>query len=248
MSDFCGQNISDSYTNILNIGSGPGNCCLPASPSRCNVTDSTGLVSSLELGRSGAGICSKGPIYGDSFIQISGNGTIGGTLNAGITTLSQLTVTSNATVNVDASINGNLTVKADKLSVTSTCTKTSNNTCIGGTLNVCGNTAVDGCITATADIIAYSTSDKKFKDNLNKICNTKNIVNGLNGYSFEWNEQSGREGKDLGLIAQDVKEVLPEIVHTRDDGSLAVDYLKIIPVLVEEVKRLSAEVEQLKSI
>jgi len=247
MANFSGQNIHQSYTNILNIGSGTGNCLLPASPDRCQVTDSSGIPSSLCLGGVGSGIRSCGPI--ESTGNISGvNGCFTGTLNAGGSTLSSLTVANatvlNSTADISAgvTIGGTLAVAGTNLQVTGSCTKTDNNTCIGGNLEV------TGCITAAADIIAYSTSDKKFKDNLNKICNTKNIVSGLNGYSFEWNEQSGREGKDLGLIAQDVKEVLPEIVHTRDNGSLAVDYPKLIPVLIEEVKRLSDEVEKLKSI
>jgi hypothetical protein len=49
-------------------------------------------------------------------------------------------------------------------------------------------------------------------------------------------------------MAQDVQEVLPSIVKQRDNGYLAVDYIKLIPVLIEEVKRLNAEVEKLKSI
>ena len=80
------------------------------------------------------------------------------------------------------------------------------------------------------------------------LINTKDILNGLTGYSFKWNETSGREGNDLGVIAQDVKEVLPQIVQEREDGYLAVDYPKLIPVLIEEVKRLSDEVDKLKSI
>ena len=48
-------------------------------------------------------------------------------------------------------------------------------------------------------------------------------------------------------MAQDAAEVVPEIVHKRDDGYLAVDYIKLIPVLIEEVNRLSSEIEKLKS-
>lgn len=245
MANFSGQNIHQSYTNILNIGSGPGNCTLPSAPNRCQITDSAGTASSLFIGAAGAGIKSCGPVISTGNLTAA-NGTFSGSLGGGATTLTTLTVSNDTTLNgtaamaCDVTVGGNLTVAGTKLQVTSSCTKTANNTCIGGNLNVTGG------ITAGADVIAYSTSDKKFKSNLNKICNTKDIVNGLNGYSFEWNEESGREGKDLGLIAQDVKEVLPEIVHTRDNGSLAVDYPKIIPVLVEEVKRLSKEIEELK--
>ena len=249
MSNFSGQNICESYTNILNIGSGPGNCILPAS-GKCIVTDSSGVNSSLCIARSGNGICVTGPIDGSSNLNIGGNACITGSLNAGNTTIGTTSITSCATVNTTLTVNDSLFVGsgADKLCVTNACTKTCNSTEIGGTLTVCGDTAVTGCITATQDIIAYSSSDKRFKDDLNKICNTKDILNSLTGYSFKWNETSGREGNDLGIIAQDVKKVLPEIVQERDNGYLAVDYIKLIPVLIEEVKRLNNEVEKLKSI
>lgn len=248
MSNFSGQNICATYTNILNIGSDPGkNCSLPAS-GKCLITDSSGIVSSLSIGRSGNGISVTGPIDGSSNLNIGGNASITGSLNAGNTTIGTTSITSCATVNTTLTVNDSLFVGsvADKLCVTNACTCTCNSTEIGGTLTVGGDTAVTGCITATQDVIAYYSSDKRLKNNLNTICNTQSIVNSLTGYSFDWNEESGREGHDLGVIAQDVQEVLPDIVHERDNGYLAVDYIKLIPVLIEEVKRLNNEVEKLK--
>lgn len=244
MATFQGANICDTYKSILNIG--PANTTLTTS--RVNVTDSAGTASSIDIGQQGQGICVHGNVLTSASVNAGGCICTGGSLQSlGATILGAATISGATCSCGDLTVHtNNLTVGSTKLRVTSTDLCTSNNTTIDGTLTVCGNTAVTGQITASEDIIAYSSSDKKFKDNLNKICNTKNIVNGLNGYSFDWNEQSGREGKDLGLIAQDVKEVLPEIVHTRDDGSLAVDYPKIIPVLIEEVKRLGKEIEELK--
>ena len=247
MSNFSGQNICASYTNILNIGSGPGNCCLPSS-GKCLITDSSGVNSSLSIGRSGNGICVTGAIDGSNNLNIGGNACITGSLNAGNTTIGNTSINGCASVNSTLTVNDNLFVGtgADKLCVTNACTSTCNSTEIGGTLTVGGDTAVTGCITATQDVIAYYSSDKRLKNNLNTICNTQSIVNSLTGYSFDWNEESGREGHDLGVIAQDVQEVLPDIVHERDNGYLAVDYIKLIPVLIEEVKRLNNEVEKLK--
>ena len=247
MSNFSGQNICASYTNILNIGTGTGNCILPSS-GRSIVTDSSGVNSSLSIGRSGSGICVTGAIDGNNNLNIGGNAVITGSLNAGNTTIGTTSITSCATVNNTLTVNDSLFVGsgADKLCVTDACTKTCNNMRIDGTLSVGGDTAVTGCITATQDVIAYYSSDKRLKNNLNTICNTQSIVNSLTGYSFDWNEESGREGHDLGVIAQDVQEVLPDIVHERDNGYLAVDYIKLIPVLIEEVKRLNNEVEKLK--
>lgn len=243
MGNFCGQNISATYKSILNIGD--ANAVLP-STGRCIITDSTSTPSALAIGRSGNGICVTGEIITGNDITAGGNGSITGSLNAGVTTLASATVTNSAAVGGALTVTGNLAVQTNKLYVDGTDTCTTNNVIIGGTLTVGSNTAVTGCITATQDIIAYSSSDKRFKDDLNKICNTKDILNGLTGYSFKWNETSGREGNDLGIIAQDVKKVLPEIVQEREDGYLAVDYPKLIPVLIEEVKRLSEEIEELK--
>ena len=110
-----------------------------------------------------------------------------------------------------------------------------------------GNIIAAGSITASGDVVAFSSSDKKLKDNLNKINDSENIINSLTGYTFDWNDKSDREGSDIGVIAQDVKKVLPTIVNERDDGYLAVDYIKLIPVLIEEVKRLNSEINELKN-
>lgn len=250
MATFNGQLISETYKNILNIGSVAGcNCTLPASPGLCNITDSAGTSSSISIGASSAGMCITGPINGTGSLDVTCCAEIGGSLSSGAATINgNANVTGSIIGTVDLTIGGNVAVQTDKLHVTDACTCTTNNTCIAGTLGVGGNTAVAGCITATQDIIAFSSSDRRFKDDLNKICNTKDILSGLTGYSFKWNETSGREGTDLGVIAQDVKEVLPQIVQEREDGYLAVDYPKLIPVLIEEVKRLSDEVDKLKSI
>jgi hypothetical protein len=103
-----------------------------------------------------------------------------------------------------------------------------------------------GVIRGDADIIAFYSSDKRLKDNITKITDTNSIINGLTGYKFEWKENADRQGVDMGVIAQDVKEVLPEIVHERKDGYLAIDYVKLIPVLIEEVKSLNNRIKALE--
>ena len=95
-----------------------------------------------------------------------------------------------------------------------------------------------GSIKASGDIIAYCTSDKNLKNNIIKIGNSEEIINSISGYCYEWNEKTTRDGKQVGLIAQEVEKVIPTAVCTREDGTKALDYIQIIPVLVEEVKRL----------
>ena len=59
-------------------------------------------------------------------------------------------------------------------------------------------------------------------------------------------EVHSHEGHDIGVIAQEIEEVLPEIVATRDNGYKAVYYEKLVPLLIEAVKELKAEVDELK--
>ena len=104
-----------------------------------------------------------------------------------------------------------------------------------------------GNISATADVIAYASSDKRLKDNLKPIENSLDKVSKLSGYEFDWNDkQEIYQGKDVGVVAQEVEEVMPEIVTTRDNGYKAVKYEKLVPLLIESIKELKAEIEELK--
>ena len=104
-----------------------------------------------------------------------------------------------------------------------------------------------GTIRAAGDIIAFSSSDERLKENITCISDSNNIINSLNGYCFDWNDKSDREGSSTGLIAQEVQKVLPNAVCERDNGYLAVDYIQLIPVMVEELKRLNKIVSKLES-
>jgi len=105
-----------------------------------------------------------------------------------------------------------------------------------------------GNVDATADVIAYSSSDKRLKDNLKPISNSLEKLQKLTGYEFDWNDkQDTYEGHDVGVVAQEVEEVLPEVVATRDSGYKAVKYEKMIPLLIESIKELKEEINGLKN-
>lgn len=74
------------------------------------------------------------------------------------------------------------------------------------------------------------------------------LVRRLRGVSFEWRENavSGHAGADLGVIAQEVEEVFPELVRTSPDGYKTVNYLGLIAPLIEALKELDARVEALE--
>jgi len=112
---------------------------------------------------------------------------------------------------------------------------------------------ITGAITATGDITAFQTSDKTLKENISNIENPLDKISKLNGVYYNWTSEAqekhdhfGKE-KEVGVIAQDVEEVLPEIVATREDGTKAVKYDRICALLIEAVKDLKKEIEELKS-
>lgn len=113
------------------------------------------------------------------------------------------------------------------------------------------NPAIQGSLTATADITAYYSSDKRLKDNIQNINDAAEKVKQIGGYTFEWKEGiegiTTKKGEDVGIIAQEIEEVLPQLVHTREDGYKGVDYPKIVALLVECNKELIARLELLES-
>lgn len=112
--------------------------------------------------------------------------------------------------------------------------------------------ATNGRIDASNDIVAFSTSDRRLKENITPITNALEKVRSLTGVEFDWKEETksvhGYEGHDVGVIAQDVQAVLPEAVRTNDSGYLSVRYEKMIALLVEANKELAERVEQLEKL
>ena len=107
---------------------------------------------------------------------------------------------------------------------------------------------VSGELNVTGDITAFFTSDQRLKDNITPIPNALDKVLSISGNTFDWNEKSEKEGNDVGVVAQEILEVLPEAVTTRDNGYLAVRYEKLVPLLIEAIKELKEEINELKGI
>ena len=117
-----------------------------------------------------------------------------------------------------------------------------------GNLTFNGSTlTVAGAITATGNITAYFTSDKRQKDNITPIENALEKVKQINGVMWNWNVETTdditKTLPNTGLIAQEVKEVLPQVVIERVDGYLALDYSKMIGLLVEAIKELEQKIK-----
>jgi len=112
-------------------------------------------------------------------------------------------------------------------------------------------TNTSGRFEASNDIVAYSSSDKRWKNNIKNIDNALGKLSKINGVEFDWIEDEpvhGNKGHDIGVIAQEIEQVLPDIVQTRDSGMKAVQYDKIIPLLIESIKEQQKQIEELKEI
>ena len=119
-----------------------------------------------------------------------------------------------------------------------------------------GTSASSGQVRASGDIIAYA-SDDRLKDKKGNIENALDKVVELNGFHFNWNNKTSEWGPSydinrnmVGVSAQEVEKVLPEAVHDSpaDSEYKTVQYEKLVPLLIESIKELKSEIEELKSI
>ena len=88
-----------------------------------------------------------------------------------------------------------------------------------------------------------TTSDATLKTNVETLTGSLDAVQALRGVSFDWIDNGGSE---IGVIAQEVEAVLPALVNTNDEGIKSVKYGNMVAVLIEAVKELKAEIEELK--
>ena len=114
-----------------------------------------------------------------------------------------------------------------------------------------GSIITDGIITgssvhASGDVVAFSSSDRELKDNLTVIQGSLDKIAGMHGYEFDWNDNSEYDGHDVGVVAQEVEAVFPEVVRTNASGYKAVRYEKLVPVLIQAVKELHEKVEHIE--
>ena len=161
-----------------------------------------------------------------------------------------LTTTSNGSVSILCNGSGDFTVSSSDLDIDGSGNIDSNGyfhsqnvTDANGTDNV-GSIATMGGgfikknLYVGLDVIAFTSSDKRLKNNIKPIDNALEKLEKISGVLFDWNEKSGYTGRDYGVIAQEVEAIMPEIVVTRDNGYKAVKYEKIIPLLIEAIKEL----------
>jgi hypothetical protein len=129
----------------------------------------------------------------------------------------------------------------DPYDLTITCTIDSPGEVGLGNLSSSGN-ALAGTFTATGDLIAYS--DARVKENVETIPNALEKVTALRGVNFN---KIGEEKRSTGVIAQEVAEVIPEVVHESEDGMLGVAYGNITGLLIEAIKEQQKQIDELKA-
>jgi len=106
-----------------------------------------------------------------------------------------------------------------------------------------------GSFTSSGDIVAYgSPSDVRLKENIKPIESALDKVSKLQGVTFDWKESDSilNIKEDIGFIAQDVQKVIPELVRENENGMLSMRHQGIAPILLEAIKELKAEIEELK--
>lgn len=113
----------------------------------------------------------------------------------------------------------------------------------------------DGDLHVDGDVIAFSTtvSDARLKDDVETIENATDKVKQLRGVEYTWNKGSRKGQREIGVIAQEVEAVVPEVVHDKklplvdDETYKTVDYEKLVALLIESNKELAARVETLEA-
>jgi hypothetical protein len=162
-------------------------------------------------------------IVGD--LTVSGNATITGNVATNSISNGNSRVeipTTNGNVNIDVGATNNMAVfAADGMFIT-------------------GNVSVTGNVTAQ-DV--NSLSDVTLKTNIQPISGIESVLFGLKGYEYDWKNGSGHS---YGFLAQEVEKVLPNAVKTGADGLKAINYMMIIPFLVETIKQMGSEIKDLK--
>jgi hypothetical protein len=249
--------VAQGGTGITSLGAGVATWL--GTPSSANlasaVTDETG---------SGALVFATAPTFTTT---IDSGATFGAFASSTALTIGSTATGASSTTNIaTAALSGAFT-KAINIGTGGTTSSTTTinmgsatngSTIIRGSLavgSVTSNTT-DGAIWASNNITAFASSDIRFKENIRDIPNALEKVDIIGGKLFDWTSQyiesMGGEHSyymhksDAGVIAQDVEKAIPELVRTREDGSLAVDYPKLVALAFAAIKELSDKVKVLE--
>ena len=117
-----------------------------------------------------------------------------------------------------------------------------------GAMIVTGGVGISGALNVGGDITAFASSDVTLKENITPISNAVDKVRSISGNTFTWNKKSVYNGEEgTGIIAQEIEALgLPGVTETRQDGTKAVRYDRLVPLLIEAIKELDTKVKSLE--
>jgi Chaperone of endosialidase len=185
-------------------------------------------------------------------MNFSGNGSFTGAVSiGGDTNISGILNVTNSTTNLRlVNMSNNVTISGLTTMNTSVTTGVSQIQSLGVGTPASGTT---GEIRAYNNITAYYSSDASLKENIKPITNALDKVMWIDGVEFDWTDDyikqnGGEDGyfirkHDVGVIADQLEKVLPEVVVTREDGTKAVKYERVVALLIEAIKELNQKIQ-----
>ena len=205
-----------------------------------SIVTHSGTNASITINPDGTGqtiIQSNLDLNGD--LDVSGNCQLGNGSGDTVTIPSILDVNGRADID---------NIRIDGDSISSTAGNGSIFLLPNGNGDVVVGDGTDNDLHCKGDVVAFHTSDITLKENITRIPDALDKVSSLSGNTFTWIKGHKYEGyNDTGVIAQEVEALgLPGLTTTRDDGTKAVRYERLIPVLIEAIKELKTEIEELK--
>lgn len=225
-----GLNASKQVVSVTNTGS--GNNVLATDPT-LTLTNATnlpivgGTTGTLSVARGGTGATDAG--------TARSNLVVPSTTGSGASGTWTINITGNAAT----------ATSATSASTATTATTASNANALGG-VAAAGYALLSGA-TFSGNVNApafFYTSDLRVKNNVETLTDALAKVNAMRGVSFDW---TNGMGSAVGVIAQEVQAIVPQVVSTQPDGLLNVAYGNLVGVLIEAIKELSAKVESLEA-
>lgn len=244
--------------NVVTAGSVSGSGAALTSINASNV--SSGVLSATYGGTGSANLTANNVVLGNgaSSVKLVAPGTAGNVLTSDGTTWVSSVGATGGVSSVTGTANQIIVSGSGAITLSTPQSINTASSVQFGSFGV--GTAASGTageIRATNNITGYYSSDVKFKENVRQIDNAVSKTIEIGGKYFDWTEEyiknkGGADGyfirkADIGVIAQDVQKVLPEAVRTREDGTLAVDYQKLVSLAFAAIGELKAEIDALKA-
>jgi hypothetical protein len=183
--------------------------------------------------------------------------TYTGSVDGRFTTLATYTGSVNTSISNLNTTTASLLIETSNLETFTASLSTTSNVRFGSLGIGVAASGTSGRIDAAGDVVAFSSSDIRLKENITVIPNAIEKIRKISGNTYDWKadlkDVHGYEGNDVGVIAQEIEEVLPQLVQNRDNGYKAVKYDKLVALLIEGIKEqqqhidnLTIQVEELK--